>query len=227
MKPNYRSFVVLTRESFGSDLAPKKIMQTAEVLGVANRFEYAIRFGALALLTGSVGSGKSTVLPRIANRPHPFEYQIILVTAAQGFILELYSQICVELAVATVSFSRAVLIKFIRKQVLEIAQDRKKQPVLITNEASILRLQVLAELRPITQFQIDFKPIRPSILAGRNNLADLLIYRTALPLASRVVAKSLLAGISLQDMQAYLLHHLKIAGVKRNLFSDSAVTAIQ
>ncbi|CAO0824571.1 hypothetical protein DFAR_710034 [Desulfarculales bacterium] len=28
-------------------------------------------------------------------------------------------------------------------------------------------------------------------------------------------------------MQAYLLHHLKIAGVKQKLFSDPAVTAIQ
>ncbi|CAO0821194.1 hypothetical protein DFAR_2210002 [Desulfarculales bacterium] len=28
-------------------------------------------------------------------------------------------------------------------------------------------------------------------------------------------------------MQAYLLHHLKIAGVKQNLFSNPAVTAIQ
>ncbi|CAO0822051.1 Mg chelatase-related protein C-terminal domain-containing protein [Desulfarculales bacterium] len=28
-------------------------------------------------------------------------------------------------------------------------------------------------------------------------------------------------------MQAYLLHHLKIAGVKQNLFSEPAVTAIQ
>ncbi|CAO0823169.1 hypothetical protein DFAR_340052 [Desulfarculales bacterium] len=64
-------------------------------------------------------------------------------------------------------------------------------------------------------------------MAGQNNLADFLIYRTSLPLASRVVARSHLAGVSLQDMQAYLLHHLKIAGVKQNLFSDLAVTAMQ
>ncbi|CAO0823586.1 hypothetical protein DFAR_3800008 [Desulfarculales bacterium] len=49
----------------------------------------------------------------------------------------------------TASFSRAVLTKLIRKQVLEIAQDCKKTPVLIIDEASLLRLQVLAELHTI------------------------------------------------------------------------------
>ncbi|CAO0822880.1 hypothetical protein DFAR_3360007 [Desulfarculales bacterium] len=57
MKPSYRAFFALTRESFGFDLAPKEIMQTAEVLGVAQRFEYAIRLSALALVTGDVNSG--------------------------------------------------------------------------------------------------------------------------------------------------------------------------
>ncbi|CAO0820240.1 hypothetical protein DFAR_1450028 [Desulfarculales bacterium] len=38
MKPNYRTFFVLTREPFGPNLAPKGIMQTAEALGVAKRF---------------------------------------------------------------------------------------------------------------------------------------------------------------------------------------------
>ncbi|CAO0824310.1 hypothetical protein DFAR_570023 [Desulfarculales bacterium] len=56
-------------------------------------------------------------------------------------------------------------------------------------------------MHAITQFQGGFKPIQPIILAGQNNLADLLIYRASMPLASRVVARSYLAGISLQDMQ--------------------------
>ncbi|CAO0823072.1 hypothetical protein DFAR_3460051 [Desulfarculales bacterium] len=46
-------------------------------------------------------------------------------------------------------------------------------------------------------------------------------------MASRVVAKSHLAGVALQDMQTYLLHHSKVAGAKQNLFSDSTGTAIQ
>ncbi|CAO0822002.1 hypothetical protein DFAR_2770023 [Desulfarculales bacterium] len=127
----------------------------------------------------------------------------------------------------TASFSRAVRTNLTKKQILEVAQDRKKKPVLIIDAASPLRLQVLAELHAVTQFQGDSKPILPIILAGQNNLADLFIYRTSLPLTSRVVAGSHLAGVSLQDMQAYLLHYLKIAGVEQNFFSDPAVTAIQ
>ncbi|CAO0820755.1 hypothetical protein DFAR_1860039 [Desulfarculales bacterium] len=127
----------------------------------------------------------------------------------------------------TANFSRAVLTKLIKKQVLEIAQDRKKRPVLITNEASLLRFQILAELHTITQFQGNSKSIRPIILAGQNNLADLLIYRTSLTLVFRILARSHLTGVSFQNMQAYLLHHLKIADVRQNLFSDPAVTATQ
>jgi Tfp pilus assembly pilus retraction ATPase PilT len=36
--------------------------QTPEVLAVADRFDYAVRLGGMALVTGDVGSGKSTAL---------------------------------------------------------------------------------------------------------------------------------------------------------------------
>ncbi|CAO0823171.1 hypothetical protein DFAR_340054 [Desulfarculales bacterium] len=39
---------------------------------MANRFEYAIRLGTLALVTGDVGSWKSTALRWTASRRHPF-----------------------------------------------------------------------------------------------------------------------------------------------------------
>ncbi|CAO0822928.1 hypothetical protein DFAR_3380011 [Desulfarculales bacterium] len=82
-------------------------------------------------------------------------------------------------------------------------------------------------MRTITQFQGGFKPIPPIILAGQNNLVDLLLYRISLPLASRIVARSHLAGVSLPNMQTYLLHCLKFASAKQNLFSDPTATAIQ
>ena len=73
---------------------------------------------------------------------------------------------------------------------------------------------------------MDSKPFLPLVLAGQSNLYDSLMYPGAMPLASRVVAKSHFAGIDREEMKAYLLHHLNIAGITTMLFDDTAVTAI-
>ncbi|CAO0823585.1 hypothetical protein DFAR_3800007 [Desulfarculales bacterium] len=38
---------------------------------MTKRFEYAIRLDALALVTGDVGSGRSTALRWVASKLHP------------------------------------------------------------------------------------------------------------------------------------------------------------
>ena len=126
----------------------------------------------------------------------------------------------------TSSSSRAVLTRIIRRQLLELTSARKQKVVLIIDEASLLRLEVFTELHTITQFEADSKPLLPIILAGQNNLLDLLIYRTSIPLSSRIIAKSHLQGVCRKDMELYIQHHLKIAGVKHQIFSEQAITAI-
>ena len=78
----------------------------------------------------------------------------------------------------------------------------------------------------MTQFEQDSKPFLPIILSGQVNLVDNLQYRNSLPLASRVIARNHLKGIDPKTIDDYLRHHLAIAGVKRMIFDDAAVTAI-
>jgi general secretion pathway protein A len=98
--------------------------------------------------------------------------------------------------------------------------------VLVIDEASLLRLDVFTELHTITQFETDSKPVLPIILAGQTNLIDNLLFRQSRALASRVVARGHLEALTQDEMSVYLAHHLEIAGVKQNLFSEQAVTAI-
>jgi general secretion pathway protein A len=226
MKPAYRSLFGLTREPFSSEITVEEILTTPDVIAVNDRFEYAVRLGAMALVTGDVGSGKSTALRFAMSRLHPSEYRPLWITATSGSILELYRQLCSELEVDTSSSSRAVLTRIIRRQILELTTTRKQKVVLIIDEASLLRLEVFIELHTITQFEADSKPLLPIILAGQNNLVDLLLYRTSVPLSSRIIAKSHLQGVSRQDMERYLTHHLTIAGITHQLFSEPAITAI-
>ena len=87
---------------------------------------------------------------------------------------------------------------------------------LVIDKASLLRLDVFAELHTLTQFENDSKPYLPIVLAGQSNLVDNLHYRNSQPLASRIVGKSHLEGVNRRGMEEYLNHHLKIAGVKKN-----------
>jgi type II secretory pathway predicted ATPase ExeA len=222
----YRTFFGFQREPFAVDLKVETIFTTPALKAFTERFAYVVRLGAIGLLTGEVGAGKSTALRFAKSQLHPSEYHPLWITASSGSILETYRQLAAALDVETKSFSRAALLRIIRQGVYELV-NKKIQPLLIIDEASLLRLEVFAELHTLCQFEGDSKPHLPLILAGQNNLVDLLQYRSSLPLSSRIVARSHLEGIDLDQMQPYLAHHLTIAGVKTQLFSPQAITAIQ
>ena len=101
MKEHWRTFFGFETEPFGSDIALKNILETDDLLGVRERFEYATRIGGAALVTGEIGSGKSTALRHAIGRPHPSEWRTLHVTASSGSILELYRQTLGELGMET------------------------------------------------------------------------------------------------------------------------------
>jgi type II secretory pathway predicted ATPase ExeA len=226
MNHNYRSFFGLKKEPFGSDIRVTEILKTTELIDVKERFDYIIRIGAIGLVTGEVGSGKSTAIRYAAEHLHPAEYKSLYMTASSGAIMEFYRQLVNELDIHIKSNSKALMLRLIKKEITELVREKKIKVVLLVDEASLLRLEVFAELHTICQFEKDSKPYLPIILAGQNNLIDKLSYRSSAPLASRIVARSHLQGSNLAGMQDYLKHHLSIAGIKQNLFDQNAITAI-
>jgi len=226
MKETYRTFFGLEREPFPTDPGIGDILVTEDIKGVCSRFEYAVRLGAVALLTGEIGSGKSTALRYAINGLHPSEYRTITITAVAGSILEMYRMFLAELGIETASSSRAFLLGAIRKEVARLVCEKKMKLVLVVDEASLLRLEVFAELHTLCQFDLDSKPWLPIVFAGQSYLIDKLMYPGSKPLASRIVARSHLEGADRSQMESYILHHLKLAGIQKNLFEEAAVTAI-
>ena len=220
-----RHFFAFTKEPFTSDIKVEDLYHTAALEGMKERFLYAVNLGALSVITGDVGSGKSTALRYASSFLHPSQYQLISVVASTGSIKEVLKQICMALDIEWGSTSLAKLMRTVRGAVMEIGK-RKQVPVLIIDEGSLLRIEVFAQLHTIGQFDMDSKPLLPMILAGQNNLLDKLSYITSRPLASRIIGRSHLEGLKQKDMEGYLKHHLEIAGIKEQLFSDEAILAI-
>jgi general secretion pathway protein A len=226
MTQTYRSFFGFEKEPFGADLELDHILQTDELTGVTKRFDYVVRIGGIAVVTGEIGSGKSTALRYAGAKLHPSEFKSFYVLATSGSILELYRQIAFEVGLAQSSNSKAAMTTLIRREITSLVIDKKIKTVLTIDEASLLRMEVLAELHTLCQFEKDSKHFLPMVLAGQSNLVDKLTYRSSEPLASRVVARSHLEGLNLEGMHQYLAHHLQLTGIKNNPFEDAAVTAI-
>ena len=165
---------------------------------------------------------------------HPAEYRLLAVIATTGTLLDLLRQICLEMGSPPRS-SLAVLSRTVRDLLTDIRR-KKQTPLLVIDEAHLLRFDVFAQLHTLTRFAFDSQTLMPMVLAGQSSLLDRLLFHTSRPLASRVVGRSHLDALSLDDMRGYLLHHLQLAAGRdsdpaaaqrtADLLSDAAVIAI-
>lgn len=222
----YRPFFGFTREPFSSDLSIAEIMKTPELQAVRSRFRYVVSVGGIAAITGEIGSGKSTAIRFAQSELHPSEYLALYVIATSGTITELYRQIASALGIARITTSKAMMTSAIRSEIKSLVTVKKLKPVLIIDEASLLRLEVFAELHTLLQYEQDSKAYLPLILIGQEALIAKLAFRNCAALASRVIARCHLEGLNLEDMHRYLMHHLHIAGISTNLFEEAATVAI-
>jgi general secretion pathway protein A len=215
----------LSAEPFAQDVPTEKLFSIPGLQAFLDRFDYAVRIGAATVITGDVGTGKSTSLRAATARLHPTQYLMVTLVASSGSVLDFLKGLALSLGAPEVSSSTTRLIRDIR-QLLSTVTAKKQQPIIIIDEAHLLRLELLAQLHALTQLPYDQSTLAPIILSGQNILVDRLLFHTSRPFASRIIGRTLLQGLKRDDMHSYLSHHLSIAGGNGDLFSDDAVTAI-
>lgn len=222
---NLRHFFGLKRDPFPQNIPVKDLYPIPGLKSLEQKVFFAIGLRAISVITGDVGSGKSTSLRYVASKCHSNEYHLIPMVGGSYSIMELYRQILLSLGIIYQAFQVTMLIKKIRETVLEIA-SRKVVPLLIIDEAHLLKRAVFTQLHTLTQFDYDSRPVMPIILCGQEQLLDHLMTLNARPLASRVLGRNHLEALRKEVMEEYLNHHLKLAGSTKKTFSDEAIFAI-
>ncbi len=222
---NYKQYHGFIKEPFAQDINLNDLYPLPGLQGVKDRFNYSIQLKAISIITGEIGSGKSTSLRCASSHLHPSEYKILALVANNGTLKEFLKQCCASLGEEIFTNSITRLLKGFRSLICEIA-EHKQTPILIVDEAHLLKNDILSQLHVISQFEFDSKPVIPIILCGQNQLLDKLQSIPARAFASRIVGRSHLESLTLKDMQGYLNHHLEIAGIKEKLFYEESVLAI-
>jgi general secretion pathway protein A len=222
----YCEYFGFKTEPFTNNISTKNLLKLPDMLATKERLDYTIKLGGLMLVTGDVGSGKSTAIRWALSEYHSSELVVLHVIANSASLGELYKQLCWAIDVEVKTASRAFLFKTFRQTLRDLVLAKKQKVVLVIDEASLLRIDVFSEIHTLTQFEQDSQNLLSMVFVGQPTLLEKLTYRSSAPLASRVIAKSHLKAIKAEQMSDYLQHHLKIAGSKKQLFSEQATTAI-
>lgn len=222
---NYLNFYGFEKEPFPQIIDVKDIYRFPGLDEMMSRFTFAVDSGMVLVITGAIGSGKSTFLRYASSTFHPSKHRIVSVIASSGSLLEILRQIAISFDIETHSNSMARMTRAIK----QVAQDlfaKKITPVLVIDEAHLMREAIFREIHTLIQPDLKSDKVMPLVLSGQISLIDKLKYHTAGALASRVMGKAYLENLDLQRMTEYLAHHLKAAGIKNMLFDEASVLAI-
>lgn len=182
--------------------------------------------GGFVALTGEVGTGKTT-LCRCLLQQLPVNIDIALILNPKLNAVELLASICDELSIGY-DKNRQTLKTFIDKinQYLLTAYANGRRTVLLIDEAQNLSLEVLEQVRLLTNLETSKTKLLQIILVGQPELKQLLNRKELRQLNQRITARYHLLPLSLDETRAYIHHRLSVCNGSPGLFKDSAVRKI-
>lgn len=218
----YEAFYRLKQRPFSKTPDPHFLFLSKNHEEALARLQYAVEEKDLILLTGEVGSGKTT-LTRALMDSLGEKYRVIVIINPQ---------------LTPVQFLRTVAKRFdinvpynYKNNLLEAIYEKVYQdyesgitPVIIIDEAQLIPTKnTFEEIRLLTNFQLDHTNLLSLILVGQTDLRRRLNHKTYLPLRQRIGLFFHLGPLAEDEIRGYVEHRLKISGLEDPLFTDSAL----
>jgi general secretion pathway protein A len=178
---------------------------------------------AFTVLTGEIGSGKTTVLRYLLRGLDP-KIVVGLISNAPPGTDSLLGWALMSL---NQPFEDAYPNLFKRfQQYLHDVFQKGRRVVLIVDEAQNLSISALEELRMLTNINAEKNQFLQIILVGQPQLKDTLAVPQLRQLAQRVSSDFHLKPISVSDVNEYINYRLAAVGSRVKLFSDQACELI-
>jgi len=182
--------------------------------------------GGFVLLTGEVGTGKTT-LCRCLLEQLPETCHSAFIYNPKLTVTELLATICAEFGIAVPAGTKSIKVFVDHINIFLLDTHAKgHKTVLIIDEAQNLSIPVLEQLRLLTNLETNERKLLQIILLGQPELRDLVARPELRQLAQRIVARYHLRPLGKRETAAYVNHRLTVAGTARNLFPPSTLNKL-
>lgn len=221
----YLTHFGLTDFPFARELHADELFASTSLREAQARLAHLLELRGIGLITGEVGSGKTTACRRFAAGLHAGLYRLLYVTLSTGNVMDMYKSIAFALGLP-IERNRAMAFRSLQTEITRLAAEARQQPILIIDEAHHLRNEVLEDLRLLTNYAMDAERRLCLVLVGLTELRRRLAMAVHASLEQRLVVSYHFAGFTREELPAYLTDCLQRAGCTLPLFEPAAIEAL-
>lgn len=215
-----RAFFGLTHFPFKKDIA--KIFISRQLDYLQKRCAHFIETQGLALLTGEVGSGKTTFLRHFLDSLNKNTHRSFYLTQTFRNVQSFFRSLAATLGLKPKYFIDELTAQ-VKAELLDIYHKQKLFPLLVIDEAQNLSDTVLEEIRLLTNFNMDSKNYLSIFLLGHPVLKARLKLAPYAALKQRISFSYHMTGLEQDEIEPYLSYRLKLAGTLKPVFTSEAV----
>jgi general secretion pathway protein A len=221
----YNRFFGLSEKPFAITPDPRYLYLSERHAEALAHLLYGINeSGGFIQLTGEVGTGKTTVVRTLLSRvPHHADVAVILnprVTPVE-FLLTICEELGLEIAEADRDSVKQMVDALNRRLLGAHAEGRRI--IVLVDEAQNLSIDVLEQVRLLTNLETPTQKLLQIILIGQPELRELLDRTDLRQLAQRITGRYHLMPLSREETKGYVRHRLKVAGATEEIFSGAAL----
>jgi putative secretion ATPase (PEP-CTERM system associated) len=223
----YESYYGFTERPFQLSPDPRFFFATSHHQRALSYLQYGLDQGeGFIVITGPIGTGKTTIarnlLANIADE-NIVAAQLVTTKLSPKELLDL---VAAEFNITVTGNSKADLLQNIEKFLIQLHKQGKRA-LLLVDEAQNLPAETVEELRMLSNFQLDNKPLIQSFLLGQEELKAIISSPNMEQFRQRIIASAHLKPLTTAELKDYINHRLTQANCnKEALFSDDGFQLI-